>query len=63
MKRIFKTIGKIFLLFLTITFIYWLSMTFPYFFFQLEKFENLHVYHHGKSDDVKKVGERALVKI
>jgi hypothetical protein len=63
MKKIFKTIGKIFLLFLTITLIYWLSITFPYFFFQSEKFENLHVYHHGKSDDVKKVGERAFAKI
>jgi len=63
MKKIFKTIGKLSLLFLTFTLIYWLSITFPHFFFQSEHYENLHVYHHGKSDDVTKVGEKVLTKI
>jgi hypothetical protein len=63
MKKIFKAIGKIFLLFLTMTLVYWLSITFPHLFFQFEQFENLHVYHHGKSDAVKRVGEKALAKI
>jgi len=63
MKKRIKTIGVIFLLLLTVTLIYWLSITFPYLFFQLEQVENLHVYHHGKSDDVRKVGEKALAKI
>jgi len=63
MKRIFKTIGVIFLLFLTMTLIYWLSIIFPHLFFQSEQFENLHIYHHGKSDDVRKVGEKTLAKI
>ena len=63
MKKIFKTIGKIFLLFLTMTLVYWLSITFPHLFFQFEQFENLHLYHHGKSVEVRRVGEKALAKI
>jgi len=62
MKRIRKTIGVITLLLLTMTLVYWLSITFPHLFFQSEQFENLHIYHHGKAE-VKTVGERALAKI
>jgi len=45
------------------TLFYWLSITFPHLFFQSEQLENLHLYHHGKSVEVRKVGEKALAKI
>jgi hypothetical protein len=63
MKKTFKTIGVTILLLLMVMIVYWLSITFPYLFFRLDKVENLHVYHHGKSDEVRKVSEKALTKI
>lgn len=63
MRKFVKIIGKILLVFLTVLLIYWLLIAFPYFFFEFESVENLHVYYHGKSADVKKTSAKALAKI
>lgn len=62
MKRIFRKLRVVFLLFSAVVVLYWISICFPQLFFQSERIENLHIYHHGKSG-VRVVGERALTKI